>query len=87
MDPLARRIALRWAFKFVPKERKEHKVERVRDIIREKTGLSKGQAEAIADAYIRGRDVERLAMQKNWPLENGTITGPTGSMALSELPV
>jgi len=87
MDPLARRVALRWAFKYVPKETKEHKVERVRDMIRERTGLSKGQSEAIADAYVRGRDVERLALQKSWPLENGSITGPGGSLPISELPV
>jgi len=87
MDPLARRVALRWAFKYVPKEKKEHKVERVRDMIREQTGLSKGQSEAIADAYIRGRDVERLALQKNWPIENGTVTGPSGSLELTALPI
>jgi hypothetical protein len=87
MDLIARRVALRWAFKHVPKETKEHKVERVRDVIREKTGLSKTQSEAIADAYVRGRDVERLALQKNWPIENGTITGPSGSLELSTLPI
>lgn len=87
MDPLARRVALRWAFKFVPKEKKEHKVERVRDEIKDKTGLSKGQSEAIADAYVRGRDVDRLALQKNWPIENGVITGPSGTLELSALPV
>lgn len=87
MDPLARRVALRWAFKFVPKEKKEHKVERVRDAIRDGTGLSKSQSEAIADAYVRGRDVERLALQKNWPVENGVITGPNGTLELSALPV
>lgn len=87
MDPAARRVALRWAFKYVPKEKKEHKVERIRDEIRERTGLSKGQSEAIADAYVRGRDVERLALQKSWPIENGTITGPSGTIELSALPV
>jgi hypothetical protein len=87
MDPLARRVALRWAFKFVPKEKKEHKVERVREEIRQHTGLSKGQSEAIADAYVRGRDVDRLALQKNWPVEHGTITGPSGTLELSALPI
>jgi hypothetical protein len=87
MDPIARRVALRWSFKYVPKETKEHKVERVRDMIRERTGLSKGQSEAIADAYVRGRDVERLGLQKNWPLEGATIKGPHGELGLSELPV
>jgi len=74
------------AFKYVPKETKQHKVERVRDLIREHTGLSKGQSEAIADAHIRGREVERLALQKNWPIENGVITGPSGTLELSVLP-
>ena len=87
MDPLARRVALRWAFKYVPKEKKEHKVERVRDVIREQTGLSKGQSEAIADAYVRGRDVERLAIQKSWPIEDGVIKGPSGSVELTALPI
>ncbi len=87
MDPIARRVALRWAFKFVPKETKQHKVERVRDVIREQTGLSKGQSEAIADAYVRGRDVARLALQKAWPIENGAITGPSGTLELTALPV
>ena len=87
MDPLARRIALRWAFKYVPKETKEHKIEKARDMIRERTGLSKTQSEAIADAYVRGREIERLALQKNWPIENGTITGPSGTLEVSELPV
>ena len=87
MDPLARRVALRWSFKYQPKEKKEHKVDRVRDMIREQTGLSKGQATDIADADGRGRDVERLAIQKNWPLEDGAITGPSGKIELSALPV
>lgn len=87
MDPLARRVALRWAFKYQPKEKKEHKVERVRDMIREQTGLSKGQSEAMADAYVRGRDMARLSIQKNWPIENGIIQGPNGSVELTSLPV
>jgi hypothetical protein len=87
MDPLARRVALRWAFKYQPKEKKEHKVDRIKELIRERTGLSKGQSEAIADAYVRGRDVERLARQKSWPLENGIITGPSGTIELNTLPI
>lgn len=87
MDPLARRVALRWAFKYVPKETKEHKIERMRDLIRERTGLSKTQAEAIAAAYVRGREVERLALQKKWPIDNGIIQGPSGNLAMNDLPV
>lgn len=87
MDSIARRVALRWAFKYVPKETKQHKVERARDAIREHTGLSKGQAEAIADAYVRGRDVDRLAIQRNWPVEQGVVTGPSGTFDLKTLPI
>lgn len=89
MDPLARRVANRFlrSFKYVPKETKEHKVERVRDLIRQHTGLSKSMAEAIADAHVRGREVERLALQKSWPIESGAIHGPHGTFELSKLPV
>jgi hypothetical protein len=87
MDPIARRVALRWAFKFVPKETKQHKIEKVRDLIRKDTGLSKTQAEAIADAFVRGRNMEQLALQKSWPIENGAIQGPTGTLDLSKLPI
>jgi len=87
MDPVARRVALRWAYKYVPKETKQHKVERVRELIKQHTGLSKSQAEVIADAYIRGRNIEQLALQKSWPVENGKIKGPAGELALDMLPV
>jgi predicted GNAT family acetyltransferase len=80
------RNVVKEAFKYVPKETKEHKVERVRDVIREQTGLSKNQSHDIADAYVRGREIARLALQKNWPIENGVITGPKGTLALSALP-
>ncbi len=86
MDPIARRVAQRWAFRYEHKEKKEHKVERVRDVIRQHTGLSKSMAEAIADAIVRGREVERLALQKNWPVENGALHGPSGMLDLDKLP-
>jgi hypothetical protein len=81
MDPLARRVA----FKYVPKEKKEHKVDRLSKVIREATGLSRGMSEAIADAVVRGRDLEALALQKSWPVEDGTLTGPNGSLDLRSL--
>ena len=64
MEPLTRRVVARFleAFKYEMKEKKEHKVERFLRAIRDATGISKGQAEAIADAFVRGREVERLAM-------------------------
>jgi hypothetical protein len=73
------------SFKYEPKETKQHKAERVGDSIREATGLQKGTAFAIADAFVRGRDVRSLATQKDWPIELGVITGPKGEMPVSEL--
>jgi hypothetical protein len=81
MDPLAKRVA----FKYVPKEKKEHKVDRLAKVIRDATGLSRGTSEAIADAVVRGRNLEALALQKSWPVEDGTLTGPDGSLELSRL--
>lgn len=86
MDPLAPRVARRFvAFKYQPKEKKEHKVERIAKALREATGLSKGVTQDIADAVIRGREVERLAVQKGWPVEGDRVVGPEGSMTLAEL--
>lgn len=81
MDPLAKRVA----FRFIPKEKKQHRVDRLMKVIREATGVSKGMAEDIADAVVRGRDLEALALQKNWPVEDGTLTGPTGTVDLKSL--
>jgi len=82
---LIRQVVRRFmAFKYEPKETKQHKVERLSKAIREETGISRGQAEAIADAYIRGREIERLAIQKGWPLADGIVTGPDGAFELSK---
>jgi len=70
------------AFKFEPKESKERKAERISKIIRDATGLSKGIAEAIADAIVRRREIARLAIQKGWPIVQDTIEGPGGSIPL-----
>jgi hypothetical protein len=75
----------REAFKYEPKETKQHKAERVGDKIREATGLQKGTAFAIAEAHVRGRNVNSLAVQKDWPIEQGVIIGPKGEMPVSEL--
>jgi len=76
---VAKRVAERFALKFVPKETKESKVERLSKFIREKTGLSGSMAKSIADTLVRsGRDIEGLAAQKGWPIEDGIITGPDG---------
>lgn len=79
---LTRRVAARFAFKFEPKETKEHKAERLAKKIRDATGLSKSISEAIADAYVRGREVARLAIQKGWPIEGNVIEGPSGTFSL-----
>jgi len=86
MDPLAERVVRRFiAFKYEPKETKKSKAERLMKLIRDKTGLSKGQSEEIADILVRGRDIEALAVQKNLPVTDGTIEGPKGNLSLSEL--
>lgn len=87
-DRIAARVAHRWtmAFKYQPKEKKRSKVERLMKYIREETGLSKSMAEGIADSLVRsGRDIERLAEMKGWPIEDGVIDGPTGKLPVSEV--
>ena len=73
------------AFKFENKEKKEHKVDRFLKELRDATGISKSQAADIADAYVRGREVNRLAIQKGWPLEDFVVTGPEGTFDLRKL--
>jgi len=82
---LAERVAQRYALKYVPKENKKSKVRRLTQVIRDKTGLGRSVAEGIADAVVRGREVKRLALQKAWPLTNGTIKGPKGSLSVNDL--
>lgn len=84
-DKIAARVAQRFAFKYEPREKKQTKVDRIKKVIREKTGVSNGVAEDIADAVVRGREVERLAMQKGWPMEGSDLKGPSGSMSLSDI--
>jgi len=73
------------SFKYEHKETKANKVDRLSKQIREATGLSRGQAEAIADAIVRGRSVDQLALQKGWPVQDGVLEGPKGSLDLKEL--
>ena len=83
MDPLARKVALRFR-----DQRGPSKKTRVRDLahhIHETTGVSGGVSVQIADAFVRGRDVERLAIGKRWPIQNGVIEGPDGNLALNAL--
>ena len=83
-DTMALRVAARFmtAFKYQPKEKKKSKIDLIGKLIREKTGIGRGQAEDIADAIIRNRDLDRLAVQKKWPVEDGVIEGPKGTMTL-----
>lgn len=91
MKPVDREMALRvasrfmTAFKYQPKEKKKSKVDRLTKFIREKTGLGRGQAQDIADAIVRGRNLEALALQKSWPVEDGQIEGSKGSLSLTEV--
>jgi hypothetical protein len=76
-DQVVRRFL---SFKFEHKETKQHKVEKLRDAIREQTGVSKGQAEDIADAILRKRDLAALGRQKSWPVnDEGQVEGPKGT--------
>lgn len=84
-DRLLPTRATHLSFKYQPKETKQHKAERVGERIREATGISKGTSYAIADAFVRGRDVSALSVQKDWPIEQGVITGPKGNISVSEL--
>jgi hypothetical protein len=86
MSSIAERVARRfWAFKYEPKEKKQTKVDRIMRVIRDRTGVSRGVAEAIADALVRGREVNRLAIQKGWPIQDDDIIGPQGTLALTEV--
>jgi hypothetical protein len=85
MNQIERVVARHLAFKYDQKESKQSKVDRLTKRIREATGLSKGMAEGIADAFVRGREVARLAIQKSWPIIQGVIEGPAGQLSLSEL--
>jgi len=74
----------RVGFKYSPKESKKSKVERVMRLIRDKTGIGRKVAEDIANAIVRGRDVVRLTFQKKWPMVEGVIEGPRGTLPLEE---
>lgn len=80
-------LALKVAFKYVQKESKKTKVSRLSKVIREATGISKSKSEEIADAVVRSsRDLQVLARQKGWPLnDDGAIEGPTGSLTFEEI--
>lgn len=81
---LALRVARRFmAYQYKPKEKKRSKIERLGKLIRDKTGIGRGTAEDIADAIIRNRSIPQLSLQKDWPVEDGTIQGPKGSLTIS----
>jgi len=90
MEPIVARIVQRYlrtveAFKYQPQEKKKTKVDRIKKLIRDETGLPNSAAEGIADALVRGRDLDALAVQKDWPIENGTIEGPKGSLSVKKV--
>lgn len=85
-ETMAERVARRFTgFKYEPKEKKQNKVDRVMRFIREATGISRSVAEDIADAFVRGRDIPRLTIQKGWPVEDDAIVGPQGTLELSKV--
>ena len=78
-------MATRVAFRYIDKETKQSQVTRLARLIREATGISKGKSEEIADAIYRKRDLEALALQKSWPVnEQGDIEGPRGSLSFDD---
>jgi hypothetical protein len=88
MGSITARVVQRYlkeAFKYQPKEKKENKVKRLVQMIREETGLSSGQAKDIASAVVRGRDIDALALQKGWPIEDGVIEGPKGHVPVKKI--
>lgn len=83
---LSERVVRRFiAFKYEPKENKKSKVDRLMRYIRDETGVSRGVATDIANAIVRNREVDRLAIQKGWPVERGVITGPQGTLAVDKV--
>lgn len=86
MEAIIKNVVRRFtALKYVPKEKNKSKVERLSKLIREKTGLSNKQSTDIADAIVRGRDLEALALQKNLPVEDGKIEGPKGNISVDKV--
>ena len=87
MSTITERVAQRFTqgFKHEPKESKQNKVDRLMRFIREHTGVSRSVGENIADAIVRGRDVAGLALMKGWPIDDGAIVGPSGTLEISKV--
>lgn len=64
-------------------KRKDRQARDLRDRIVARTGISNSKALEIARDAIRGRNLEALARQKNWPVEWGRVAGPVGEMPLA----
>jgi hypothetical protein len=73
------------AFRYEPKESKQSKVRRLMRMILDYTGIGRRVAEDIADAILRNRDLLGLAVQKNWPMNEGIIQGPLGEIPVEEV--
>ena len=83
---VGRYFLAREAFKYEPKESKRTKLERLRKFITKATGIGRKVAEDIADAILRNRDLLRLSVQKNWPMnEEGFIEGVHGALHINEI--
>jgi len=70
----------------LPKRKKDSLKAEMAEVIRKITGLSLSVSGKIADAVVRKRDLDRLALQQDWPVEDGQLTGDKGSIALDLLP-
>jgi len=82
-DPMVARVAKR--FQDIRQETKKTRMNRIVKRLREETGISREKAEDIADAVLRNRDLDTLARQKSWPMYEGTVEGPRGSIPVMEL--
>ena len=99
METIVARVVRRFvALKYVPKEKKKSKVERISKFIREKTGLSNSLADKVADALMGNRDILDLARQKGLPVKEeevevsdgefetkAMIKGPKGSVSVEDV--
>lgn len=66
-------------------KRSKSKMQGLRKLLQERTGLSRKYADAIIDAILRERDLSALALQKGLPIQENIIAGPTGTITVMEV--
>lgn len=67
------------------KKSRDKQARELRDRIAKATGISNSKALEIAEAAVRGRNLDALSRQKSWPVEWDAIVGPVGIMPLALL--